>query len=125
MATTNLDVPVGVLWNIGGIAASGHPQAGELIAKILLASASIPGAFPPVMIDIEAGGEHFQEMHVDGGTVAQVVFYPPSFARLRPACANSRRKPGESRHCSSAGDASTSSATRGRAPISRRSTAAR
>lgn len=80
VATTNLDVPAGVLWNIGGIAASGNLQAGELIAKILLASASIPGAFPPVMIDMDAGGEHFQEMHVDGGTVAQVVFYPPSFA---------------------------------------------
>lgn len=80
VATTNLDVPVGVMWNIGGIAASGNPQAPELIAKILLASASIPGAFPPVMIDMDAGGEHFQEMHVDGGTVAQVVFYPPSFA---------------------------------------------
>jgi predicted acylesterase/phospholipase RssA len=80
VATTNLDVPVGVLWNIGSIAASGNPQAPELIAKILLASASIPGAFPPVMIDMDVGGEHFQEMHVDGGTVAQVVFYPPSLS---------------------------------------------
>jgi predicted acylesterase/phospholipase RssA len=79
VATTNLDAPAGVLWNIGAIAASGNPQAGELIAKILLASASIPGAFPPVMIDMDADGEHFQEMHVDGGTVAQVVLYPPSF----------------------------------------------
>ncbi|MBN9091630.1 MAG: patatin-like phospholipase family protein [Reyranella sp.] len=80
IATTNLDVPVGVLWDIGAIAASGHRDAAELVAKILLASASIPGAFPPVMIDLEAGGEHFQEMHVDGGTVSQVAFYPPSFA---------------------------------------------
>jgi predicted acylesterase/phospholipase RssA len=80
IATTNLDVPVGVIWNIGAIAASGNPDAPELIAKILLASASIPGAFPPVMLDLEAGGERFQEMHVDGGTVAQVVFYPPSFS---------------------------------------------
>ena len=80
ISTTNLDVPVGVLWNIGGIAASGSDHAAELIARILLASASIPGAFPPVMIDIDAGGERFQEMHVDGGTVAQVVFYPPSFS---------------------------------------------
>jgi Patatin-like phospholipase len=79
VATTNLDAPSGVLWNIGAIAASGHRDSSELIARILLASASIPGAFPPVMIDIEAGGQHFQEMHVDGGTVAQVVFYPPSF----------------------------------------------
>lgn len=80
VGTTNLDVPVGVLWNIGDIAASGRQDASELIAKILLASASIPGAFPPVMIDIESGGHHFQEMHVDGGTVAQVMLYPPSLS---------------------------------------------
>ncbi len=79
VATTNLDVPVGVLWNIGAIAEGGGPAAAETIARILLASASIPGVFPPVMIDIEAGTERFQEMHVDGGTVAQVVLYPPSF----------------------------------------------
>jgi hypothetical protein len=79
VATANLDVPVGVMWNIGAIAATGRRDAVDLIARILLASASIPGAFPPVMIDIEADGRHFQEMHVDGGTVAQVMLYPPSF----------------------------------------------
>ena len=90
VSTANLDVPVGVLWNIGSIAASGNRDAPELIAKILLASASIPGAFPPVMIDASAGIEHFQEMHVDGGTVAQVVFYPPSFSgkELLPTVGN-------------------------------------
>ncbi|MCW5736885.1 MAG: patatin-like phospholipase family protein [Enhydrobacter sp.] len=79
VATTNLDVPVGVLWDIGLIASTGHENAAGLIARILLASASIPGAFPPVMINVEAGGRQYQEMHVDGGTVAQVVFYPASF----------------------------------------------
>jgi predicted acylesterase/phospholipase RssA len=79
VATTNLDAPVGVMWNMGAIAASSHPRAAELFARILLASASIPGVFPPVMIDIEVGNERFEEMHVDGGTVAQVVLYPPSF----------------------------------------------
>ena len=78
VATTNLDVPVGVLWNMGAIAGSGHPEAGELFARILLASASVPGIFQPVMLDVESGGERFQEMHVDGGTVAQVVLYPAS-----------------------------------------------
>ncbi len=78
IATTNLDLPAGVLWNIGAIAASGRRDAPALIARILLASASIPGVFPPVMIDLEAGGQHFQEMHVDGGTIAQVVLYPVS-----------------------------------------------
>lgn len=78
VATTNLDVPVGVLWNMGSIAASARPRAADLFANILLASASIPGILPPVMFDIETGGERYQEMHVDGGTVAQVVIYPPS-----------------------------------------------
>jgi predicted acylesterase/phospholipase RssA len=78
VATTNLDLPAGVLWNIGAIAASGRHDASELIARILLASASIPGIFPPVMIDLKAGGQRFQEMHVDGGTIAQVVLYPAS-----------------------------------------------
>jgi predicted acylesterase/phospholipase RssA len=44
----------------------------------MIASAAIPGAFPPVMIDVEANGRSFQEMHVDGGTMAQVFVYPPS-----------------------------------------------
>lgn len=79
VATTNLDAPVGVMWNMGAIAASNHPRAAELFARILLASASIPGFLPPVMLDIEVGDERFEEMHVDGGTVAQVVLYPPSF----------------------------------------------
>jgi predicted acylesterase/phospholipase RssA len=79
VGTANLDVPVGVMWNIGAIAASGRPDARDLVSRILLASASIPGAFPPVMIDLEADGQRFQEMHVDGGTVAQVMLYPPSF----------------------------------------------
>lgn len=81
VATTNLDIQAGILWNLGAIAASDHPRRAELIARILLASASIPGAFPPVMIDLEADGERFQEMNVDGGTVAQVVLYPPSISR--------------------------------------------
>jgi len=65
-----------VLWNIGAIASSGNPGALELVRKIILASASIPGAFPPVMIDVEANGQHFQEMNVDAGVVAQAFLYP-------------------------------------------------
>ena len=50
----------------------------EIFRRVLLASASIPGAFPPVMIDVNVGGTRYQEMHVDGGTMAQVFFVPPS-----------------------------------------------
>jgi predicted patatin/cPLA2 family phospholipase len=76
--TTDLDAGRPVLWNIGAIAASGHPGALDLIRHILVASASIPAAFPPVMFDVEANGNHYQEMHVDGGTVSQAFLVPPS-----------------------------------------------
>jgi hypothetical protein len=64
---------------MGAIAASGAPNALQLFRSILIASAAIPGAFPPVMIEVEANGRRYQEMHVDGGTSAQVFLYPSSF----------------------------------------------
>jgi hypothetical protein len=76
IATTNLDAQRPVLWNIGEIASSGQPHALELIQKIILASTSIPGAFPPVYIEVEANGKRYHEMHVDGGTTTQVFLYP-------------------------------------------------
>lgn len=78
IATTNLDNRRAVIWNMTKIAASGHPQALDLFRKLMMTSAAIPGAFPPTMIDVQAGGKHYQEMHVDGGTVSQVFVYPPS-----------------------------------------------
>jgi hypothetical protein len=41
-----------------------------------MASAAIPVAFPPVIIPVEAGGQIYDEMHVDGGTAQQVFVYP-------------------------------------------------
>ena len=82
IGTTNLDVQRPIIWNIGAIAASGKPEALDLFRKILLASASVPGAFPPVMIDVEAGGQHYQEMHVDGGAVAQTFLIPAPVGHL-------------------------------------------
>ncbi|MBW6400711.1 patatin-like phospholipase family protein [Roseomonas sp. HJA6] len=78
IGTTNLDLGRPVLWNIGAIAASGHPQALELFRRILLASASIPGAFPPVLVDVDVAGRGYQEMHVDGGASIQMFLYPPT-----------------------------------------------
>jgi Patatin-like phospholipase len=77
IGTTSLDEQRPIIWNIGAIAASGRPGALELVRKILLASAAIPGAFPPVMIEVEAGGRRYQEMNVDGGAVVQTFLYPP------------------------------------------------
>lgn len=76
VGTTNLDEQRGVLWDMGAIASSGDPGALRLFRSILIASAAIPGAFPPLMIDVEAGGKRYQEMHVDGGATAQVFVYP-------------------------------------------------
>jgi len=76
IGTTNLDARRPVIWNIGKIAASGNPHALELVRKILVASAAIPGAFPPMMIDVQVNGKAYQEMHVDGGASAQVFVYP-------------------------------------------------
>ncbi len=78
IGTTNLDLGRPVLWNIGAIAASGHPQALDLFRRILLASASIPGAFPPVLVDVDLDGRAHQEMHVDGGAAIQMFLYPPT-----------------------------------------------
>jgi Patatin-like phospholipase len=80
VATVDLDARQGIIWNMTRIAASGHPKALELFRSILIASAAIPGAFPPVMLDVEAGGKQYQEMHVDGGTMAQVFLYPPTIS---------------------------------------------
>jgi predicted acylesterase/phospholipase RssA len=77
VGTTDLDARQGVIWNMTKIAASRDPKALELFRKIMIASAAIPGAFPPVMIDVEANGRKYQEMHVDGGAMAQVFVYPP------------------------------------------------
>ena len=78
--TTNLDQGRPVIWNIGAIASSNNPKARDLIIDVLLASASIPAVFPPVMLDVTVGGVNHQEMHVDGGTIAQAFLYPPSFS---------------------------------------------
>ena len=76
--TTNLDARKSVIWNMGKIAASGHPEALNLFPNIMLASAAIPAAFPPMMFDVEVNGKQYQEMHVDGGAMKQVFLYPPA-----------------------------------------------
>jgi predicted acylesterase/phospholipase RssA len=76
IGTVNLDAGRPVIWNIGAIAASDYPQKITLIHEILRASASIPVAFPPVVIPVTTDGKQYDEMHVDGGTGSQVFVYP-------------------------------------------------
>ena len=91
VGTANLDSLEPVVWNMSVLAASKDPRAITLFRQVLLASASIPGAFPPVMIDVEVDGVRYQEMHVDGGTMAQVFFYPPSADLSQIAAAQRKR----------------------------------
>ena len=76
IVTTNLDSERSMVWNMGAIAAHGGEQAIKLFRTVLLASSSIPGAFPPVFIDVESNGKHFSEMHVDGGVGGQFFVAP-------------------------------------------------
>ena len=72
VGTVNLDAQRFVVWDMGAIASLGTPEAKKLFQKVLLASAAIPIAFPPVIFKVEAEGKLYDEMHVDGGTGAQV-----------------------------------------------------
>jgi hypothetical protein len=57
----------------------------DTIRRIMLASAAIPGVFPPTMFDVTLDGKPYQEMHVDGGAFAQAFLYPAALSRQRRA----------------------------------------
>ncbi|WP_426050591.1 patatin-like phospholipase family protein [Brevundimonas sp. SL161] len=76
VATTDLDSQRGVSWDLGAIATQGTPQELELFRSVLVASASFPGAFPPVLIQSDNAGLRFEEMHVDGGVAAPFLAVP-------------------------------------------------
>ncbi len=75
VGTTDLDKEELVVWDMGWIADSGHPDALDLFRKVLLASSSIPVFFPPVLIEVEANGVRCDEMHVDGNTTNSAFFH--------------------------------------------------
>lgn len=77
VATTDLDRQATVIWNLGAIAERGGPKARQLFRDVLVASASIPGAFPPKMIQVTDAGQSFSEMHVDGGVSTPFFTVPP------------------------------------------------
>lgn len=59
---------------------SSNPDALPLFRKILLASATLPGIFPPVRIQVRVGGQDYDELHVDGGVTRQVFIAPSIFS---------------------------------------------
>jgi hypothetical protein len=92
VGTTNIDTRRLVIWDMGAIAASGRPDAKELYRKILFASASVPGFFPPVPIEVEVNGRTFTEMHVDGGATTG-LFLRASTLNLDPDVLRAGQKP--------------------------------
>lgn len=76
--TTNLDAGRPMVWNMGAIAARGDDKALQLFRSVLLASASIPGIFPPVLITAESHGKEVQELHNDGTITAPFYVAPAS-----------------------------------------------
>ncbi|MHA6767778.1 patatin-like phospholipase family protein [Sphingobium ummariense] len=76
VGTANLDAQRTVIWDMGAIAASRAASRYVLFRKVLLASSSIPALFPPVVIDAAVGRRIIQELHVDGGTTAQILTLP-------------------------------------------------
>jgi hypothetical protein len=82
VVTTNADYGRRVVWDMGAIAQKGDDAAVKLFREVLLASSAIPGFFTPVLIDVEANGKKFQEMHIDG-SVTSPFFVGPE-ALLEP-----------------------------------------
>ncbi len=80
IGTTYLDAQRFMVWDMGAIAGSGRPDALKLFRKVMLASASIPGVFPPVYFNVETNGKKYDEMHVDGGVITEVFGYGRLFA---------------------------------------------
>jgi len=79
VVTTNLDAGRAVVWNMGAIAARRDDTALKLFRDVLLASAALPGVFPPVFIEVEANGHRFREMHADGGIGGPFFAAPESW----------------------------------------------
>jgi predicted acylesterase/phospholipase RssA len=92
IGTTNLDSRLPTVWNITKIAATRSPKALELVQRIIVASAAIPGTFSPVMIDVETEAGAYQEMHVDGATSAQMFVYPAAIKLEELAAASAAKR---------------------------------
>jgi len=83
IATTNLDSQRAVVWDMGEIATHGGEEALRLFRSLLVASSSVPGIFPPKLVEVEVDGHPYQEMHVDGGVAAPLFLMPDALLHWR------------------------------------------
>jgi predicted acylesterase/phospholipase RssA len=78
VATTDVSTGEPVIWDLGSIAMNGGANARALFRDVLVASASVPGLFPPVVIRVQEQQALYDEVHVDG-TIAVPFFVPLAF----------------------------------------------
>jgi predicted acylesterase/phospholipase RssA len=81
VATTNVDTGETVIWDLGSIALNGGSGAKTLFRDVLVASASVPGMFPPVIIRVQDAGGDYSEAHVDGAATVPFLV-PPTLLQL-------------------------------------------
>lgn len=94
IATTNLDTEEAMIWDMGAIASRGDVAALQLFRDVLVASASIPGVFPPSLIEVEGSNRKLSEMHVDG-SVTTPFFVAPETLLLSILPGRDQTGPGE------------------------------
>jgi hypothetical protein len=94
IATTNLDTEEATIWDMGAIASRGDAAALQLFRDVLVASASIPGVFPPSLIEVEGSNRKLSEMHVDG-SVTTPFFVAPETLLLSILPGRNETGPGE------------------------------
>lgn len=94
VATTDLDKEELVIWDMGIIAQHGGEPARKLFRDVLVASASVPGVFSPVLIRVERDGMQYDEMHVDGNAWLRCLS-----PQLRRTLRYSIRVPSRARSC--------------------------
>jgi len=91
VATTDLDTQKTCIWDMGAIAVRGGDDALALFRNVLVASASLPGIFPPKLIGGEVDGVRYEEMHVDGGLGAPLFIMPEALLHWRKLSTRLRR----------------------------------
>jgi len=72
IGTTNLDARRLVIWDMVEIAKRPGKYPVKMFREIMLASASIPVAFPPVYVPVSYNRKKYYELHVDGGVMSSV-----------------------------------------------------
>lgn len=90
VATTDVASGESVVWDLGAIAKNGGASARTLFRDVLVASASVPGMFPPVIIRVDENGWSQTQAHVDGAATVP-FFVPPAFLLTASDTGSARR----------------------------------